>query len=216
VVQQKRGDNMNKNIKNLIGMKFGRLTVLGLSDKKSRKTYWDCICDCGNFKTARSDSLQDGSIKSCGCLKKEQDKLNLNQTTHNLSKTRIYKTWQGMKKRIFNPNDTRFANYGGRGIKICDEWLDFEKFYMWSISNGYSKNLTIDRIDNNGNYEPNNCRWVDMKTQSRNRSSNILITIGNTTKCLIEWCELFNLKYTMVHARYKNNENITLDELFKQ
>ena len=207
---------MNKNIKNLIGMKFGRLTVLGLSDKSSRRTYWDCICDCGKFKTVRSDSLQNGSIKSCGCLKKEQNKINLNRTTHNLSKTRIYKIWQGIKKRTLDTNSINYINYGRRGIELCNELKDFENFYNWSIKNGYSENLTIDRIDINGNYEPSNCRWTDLETQCRNRRSNILIRIGNKTKCLTEWCEIFDLDYNTIHARYSRNENITLDELFKQ
>lgn len=207
---------MNKRIKNLEGMKFGRLTVLGLSDKSNKKAYWDCICECGNTKAVRSDSLQNGTIKSCGCLKKEQDIKNLNRTTHNLSKTRIYKIWQGMKKRVLDTESPSYSNYGGRGIKLCEGWLEFESFYKWAINNGYNTKLTIDRIDNNGDYTPPNCRWVDLQTQSRNRRTNIIIKIGNVSKCLTEWCEIFELDYKKVNARYNRNENITLDELFKQ
>lgn len=206
---------MNKNVKNLIGKKFGKLEVVGLSDKAGNgKTYWDCLCECGGFKAVRSDSLQDGSIKSCGCLKKLQNKINLNRTTHNLSRSKIYKTWAGIKTRVNNPKSNSYMNYGGRGITMCEAWYDFNIFCNWALSNGYSETLTIDRIDNNGNYEPGNCRWVDLKTQCRNRRSNILITIGNSTKTLIEWCELFKLDYKTIHARYTRNEDISLDSLF--
>lgn len=201
---------------NLIGQKFGRLTVIGMDDRCTRKTYWVCQCECGNIKSVRSDGLLSGATKSCGCMKKEADSINLRKGhKHKMSGTRIYGIWQGMKGRVENPNDARYHRYGGRGIKICPEWKsDFQAFYDWAMSNGYDDNLTIDRIDNDGNYEPGNCRWATNKSQSNNRSTNINITIGHATKDLTEWCEIFELDYKTIAARYHRNEFIGIDELF--
>lgn len=209
--------NINR-VNDLTGKKFGRLTVIGLADKKSRKTYWICQCDCGNLKIARSDSLQCGAIKSCGCLKKEQDKVNLTaHHSHKQSGKRIYNIWQGMKARCYNKNNARYHRYGGRGITICEEWKDdFSAFYEWSINNGYSEDLTIDRIDNNKNYSPENCRWSNNEEQCNNRDTNINITIGNATKTLMQWCEIFELDYKTIYARYSRNGFIGIDELFNK
>ena len=213
-------------IKDLTGQKFGRLTVVGLADTNTRKTFWVCQCDCGNFKTVRSDSLQNGRIKSCGCLKLEQDKKNLNstsakkkflQTGAKVGGTRLYGIWVGMKGRCYNEHDARYERYGRRGISVCEEWKEsFEAFHNWAILNGYNDNLTIDRIDNNGNYSPENCRWATQKEQSRNRSTNINITIGNSTRTLTEWCEIFELDSKLVFARYKRNGFIGIDELLNK
>lgn len=209
--------NINR-VNDLTGKKFGRLTAIGLADKKSRKTYWICQCDCGNLKIARSDSLQCGAIKSCGCLKKEQDKVNLTaHHSHKQSGKRIYNIWQGMKARCYNKNNARYHRYGGRGITICEEWKDdFSAFYEWSINNGYSEDLTIDRIDNNKNYSPENCRWSNNEEQCNNRDTNINITIGNATKTLMRWCEIFELNYKTIYARYSRNGFIGIDELFNK
>lgn len=206
----------SKNIKNLIGQKFGRLTVIGIADTNTRKTFWICQCDCGNMKNVRSDSLQSGAIKSCGCLKKEQDSKNLSANhSHKMSGTRIYGIWQGMKGRCYNVHDPRYHRYGARGIIVCEEWNNsFEKFFEWALQNGYSDELTIDRINNDGIYEPQNCRWSNCKEQSNNRSTNIEITIGNSKKTLTEWCEIFQLDYKAVVARYHRNGFISIDDLF--
>lgn len=130
--------------------------------------------------------------------------------------TRLYYIWQGIKKRCYNTNDARYHRYGGRGITVCEEWItDYINFHNWAIENGYSEDKTIDRIDNDGNYEPSNCRWSTNKEQCNNRSSNIKITIGNATKTLTEWCEIFEIDFQVVWGRYHRNENITLDELFR-
>jgi len=201
---------------NLIGKKFGRLSVVGIDDRNTRKTYYYCVCDCGNMKSVRSDGLTSGAVQSCGCLKKEQDRINLTANhKHKMSHTRIYEIWQGMKGRCYNPHDARYGRYGGRGITVCDEWKeDFATFYDWAINNGYSDKLTIDRIDNDKGYSPDNCRWADYETQCRNRSTNIKITIGNATKTLTEWCEIFELDYKVIHARYKRNGFKGIDDLF--
>lgn len=121
---------------------------------------------------------------------------------HGQCATRLYHTWENMKKRCYNKNNNHYKWYGARGIAVCDEWKDdFQAFYDWSKNNGYNNNLTIDRIDNNGNYEPNNCRWVDMKQQQRNRRSNKNITINGETHCLVEWCEIYNMPYDKVKHR---------------
>ena len=120
--------------------------------------------------------------------------------------TRLYNIYYGMKKRCYNKNTANYKNYGARGITICSEWLnDKQSFFAWAINNGYQDNLTIDRIDVNGNYEPNNCRWVDMKQQQRNRTDNHYATINGETHCLKEWCEILNLNYGKVCKRVHYN-----------
>lgn len=205
-------------VHDLTGQKFGLLTVIGLAETETRKTYWVCKCDCGNMKTVRSDSLLCGAIKSCGCIKRKQDEVNLTKNhRHKMSGTRIYSEWQGMKGRCYNKGSARYADWGGRGIKVCEQWRNsFESFYTWAMANGYQDNLTIDRIDNNGNYCPENCRWVGQQEQCRNRRSNINITIGNSTRTLMEWCEIFQVDYTNVNARYHRNKNATIDYLFNR
>lgn len=121
---------------------------------------------------------------------------------HGKTNTRLYNTWQRMKQRCYNPNKQHYEDYGGRGIEVCKEWLhDFQAFYDWSMTHGYDDTLTIDRIDVDGNYEPSNCRWVDMKTQCRNRRNTKYIKYKGETKPLVEWCELFNINYKVTFQR---------------
>lgn len=212
-------------VHDLTGQRFGRLTVIGIHDINTRKTYWVCQCDCGNMKIARSDQLLAGNTRSCGCMKREQDKKNL--VNPNMQKTaeagfkrgqtRLYTIWQNMRKRCNNPHDARYDRYGGRGIKVCDEWdNDYLAFHKWALENGYAEDLTIDRIDNDGNYCPENCRWATNMEQARNKSTNIKITIGNSTRTLTEWCEIFNLDFKNVVSRYNRNGFIGIDELFNR
>lgn len=206
-----------KNVKNdLTGRRFGRLSVIGVDDRGTRKTYFWCECDCGTVKSIRGDGLLSGRIVSCGCKKREQDRINLEANhKHKMSHTRPYEIWQGIKGRCYNKNDARYSRYGGRGITVCEEWReDFSAFYKWALANGYRDDLTIDRIDNNKGYSPDNCRWADQETQSRNRASNVKIRIGNATKTLVEWCEIFDLNYKTVYARYRRNGFIGINELF--
>lgn len=207
---------MRKLVNDLTGKRFGRLTVIGVEDNGKRQTYYACQCDCGNVKVIRADALISGATKSCGCIKKEQDKTNLTANhRHKMSGTRLYNIWSGLKGRCNNPNDPRYDRYGGRGISVCEEWnKSFQSFYDWAISNGYSDDLTIDRIDNDGNYDPTNCKWSTNKEQCNNRSSNINIKIGNATKALTEWCEIFNVDTKRTMARYSRDGFVSIDRLF--
>jgi len=202
----------------LVGKKFNQLTVIELdTNRTKRKTYWLCRCDCGNIKSVRSDSLTGGSIKSCGCLKKEQDKINLGTSTHKLCGTRCYNIWNRMKDRCYNVNAEKYKVYGARGIKICDEWRDdFAKFYEWAMNNGYSDELSIDRIDVNGNYEPNNCRWATSVEQARNKQNTIYYTIQGIKKPFREWCEIYNVDYKKAHSRLRKYGEKEVDKIFYQ
>ena len=152
----------------LTGQKFGRLTVLGRVWRlNATKVYWLCQCDCGKLHVVRGVELTKGVIQSCGCLARELSAKRL--TKHGMYGSRIYVIWDAMKQRCQNPNHIHFDNYGGRGIVVCDEWLQFEPFCEWAMNNGYSDELTIDRINPYGIYEPTNCRWLTLAEQAKNK-----------------------------------------------
>lgn len=189
-----------KSFKDLTGQKFGRLFVIGRANNKSGKPHWLCKCDCGNEVVVEGYNLKTGHTRSCGCLQKETNIKRL--TTHDLSKSRIYRTWRAIKNRCFNKNLKEYKNYGGRGIIVCAEWLnDFQAFYDWSIMNGYTDELTIDRIDNDGNYEPLNCRWTTRKEQANNRRMCRIFTYNGVTKNYKQWCDFLNINYKTFHTR---------------
>lgn len=197
--------------KDLTGQKFGRLIVTKVSRQvqKANRTryYWLCQCDCGNEKEVRTDCLTSGLVQSCGCIKKEQDRINLTKFhRHKMSSTRIYHIWQKMKDRCLNPKVKSYVNYGGRGIKICDEWLVFDNFGNWAVSHGYDDNLQIDRINNNKGYSPDNCRWISVKENCRNRRSNVVVEYQGESVTLIELAEKTNISYGCLHARYSKGD----------
>lgn len=204
----KKGDIMAK-FKDLTGCKFTKLTVIKLARKEKKgnryRYYWQCRCECGNLKEVRTDCLTQGMVQSCGCLKKEQDKINLVKNhKHKLSHTKLWDTYYSMKSRCYNQNDKRYNDYGGRGIKICNEWLQsFDNFVQWAVLNGFKKELQIDRIDNNLDYSPKNCRWVSAKENCRNRRSNILIEYNNKWITLVEFAEILNIPYKTAYNRYR-------------
>lgn len=172
----------------LTGQRFGRLTVIEFVPADGKKSKWKCRCDCGNITIVRRGDLKKGKTTSCGCFRREM-RIKEN-TIHNATNTRIYRIWQGMKQRCFYSDSMYFKHYGGRGITVCNEWKnDFKAFYDWAMSNGYDDTLTIDRIDSNGNYCPENCRWVDMKTQCRNRRSNTMVKYEGEKVSLAEASE---------------------------
>lgn len=152
----------------LKGEKVGRLLVVERSGTIGKHPAWLCKCDCGNVTTVRGDHLRNKLIRSCGCLE-EENRNNGANTKHGGAKTRLYRIWSGMLKRCNNKNCHAYENYGGRGIMVCDAWSDFSTFREWALNNGYSDALSIDRIDNDGNYEPGNCRWTTAKAQANNR-----------------------------------------------
>ena len=161
----------------MIGDKYGRLTVIKdlgcrkrVSTSAHRVQHVQVKCDCGSIKDIALNDLKAGKTKSCGCYNMEQ--IIDRATKHGKSDTRIYSIWKDMRKRCNNKNATNYSNYGGRGIKVCTEWDNFEEFYNWSMDNGYNENLSIDRIDFNGDYEPNNCRWTTSVRQNRNTRKN--------------------------------------------
>lgn len=159
----------------LTGLRFGRLTVISESPtKKWNKVAWVCKCDCGNIThPVTGEALKSGNTKSCGCLHTEELKARL--TKHGKKGSRIYRIWRGVKNRCLNSKAKDYKYYGGRGITVCDEWRDdFSAFAEWALSHGYSESLTIDRIDNDGNYEPLNCRWVNMQTQNKIKSYSVI------------------------------------------
>lgn len=187
----------------LTGQKFGRLEA----QKYLGKSKWLCLCDCGNFCNVCAYSLKSGNTKSCGCYNKEIA-ISTN-TTHSFSKTKLYGVWLGMRRRCHNQNDKKYNLYGGRGITVCPAWRnDFKIFYDWAINNGYAETLTIDRIDVNGNYEPNNCRWVNWKEQARNKRNNHIVEINNQKLTLVEFAEKYHLNYSTVLTNIHRNKNI--------
>ena len=192
----------------LTGKVFGRLTVIKrIENSQGGNARWLCRCSCGNLKEVQGTNLKTKQIQSCGCLRKEISS-NKNKK-HELSKSRLYRIYHHMKDRCYRKTDKRYKRYGGRGIKICNEWLeDFMNFYNWSMANGYQEDLTIDRIDNNGNYEPSNCRWITMKEQCKNYSRNVVLTYKNETHCMKEWSEILNIKYETIKYRIKKGYSI--------
>lgn len=179
--------------KDLTGQKFNKLTVIKyVYTDNYRRAIWLCKCDCGKMIEVRGDMLRNGNTKSCGCL----------VTKHNKSNTRLYHIWTQFKYRCYNKNCRDYLDYGARGIRVCDEWLhDFQAFYDWSMENNYRDDLTIDRIDVDGNYTPDNCRWLTNDEQQRNKRNNINFTYKGETHCLKEWCEILGLKYGRIYKR---------------
>lgn len=193
--------------KNISGQKFGRLTALyRLHNYHKKGVYWLCFCECGNLSEVYSGHLRNGHTKSCGCLNRVPTKGN---TKHGQHGTRLYHIYDSMKARCYNKNNTAYKYYGKRGITICDEWLnDFMTFYNWAMNNGYNDTLTIDRINNDGKYGPNNCRWVDVTSQNNNRRNNVYLTYNGKTQPIKEWAKELNVNVKTLYTRKFKNWNV--------
>lgn len=182
------------------GKRFGKLIAIERVKNVKKKVSWKCLCDCGKETNVLTTNLTSNRIKSCGCLKNQ--KLIERSTKHNQRHTKLYEVWKTMKQRCSNPNHISYHNYGGRGIIVCDEWENnYQAFYEWSIKNGYKEGLSIDRINNDGNYEPSNCRWADRFTQNNNTRQNKPITINGVTKTIHQWANEYNIPVNLVRNR---------------
>lgn len=189
----------------LVGERFGRWYVLGFDHADARgRQYWLCKCDCGAEKVVSGSSLRSGHSTSCGCLKGELSRERV--TKHGMRYDRLYHIWSHMKQRCVNENNPHYSLYGGRGIFICDEWLKFENFRDWALDNGYSPDLTIDRIDNDDSYYPENCRWTDRLTQANNNRQCHYVTYSGITHTVSEWARLLNVNYRTLLTRINRND----------
>lgn len=191
-----------------IGDQFGRWKVVGFAGEHGHNKKWNAQCSCGKFGRVFQSSLLSGCSKSCGCLHREiSRRVCISRTKHGDSRrgkiSRIRSIWGSIRRRCINPKVKAFANYGGRGIKICSEWNDYRVFKDWALRNGYQDGLTIDRINNDGDYEPRNCRWITLKLQSRNKRTTKVISYKGETKSVQEWAECIGISYKNLWARLK-------------
>lgn len=191
----------------LTGQRFGRLTVVECCgrSKDGQKVYL-CRCDCGTEKKVRSGNLRNGNTQSCGCLSAEKtaERSRKRLLVHGGCGTRLYSIWIDMRSRCTWNKAINWHLYGGRGIKVCDEWVNnFTAFRDWAMTNGYSDDLQLDRIDNDGNYEPDNCKWSTRSEQGNNRRTCIYITINGATKSVSEWCEKTGVTRNTAYARIR-------------
>lgn len=180
------------------GEKHGRLTVIEVAESKSNGKYWSCKCDCGNLTKATTNQLRTGHTRSCGCL--HRDRI----TKHGDHKTRLYSIWNGMKLRCSESsrNKSSYKHYAGKGIRVCDEWLEYTSFKKWALANGYEDDLSIERNDNSKGYNPQNCRWIPLSEQPSNTSRNAFIEYGGETLTLSQWSRKLGINTQTLKGRY--------------
>jgi hypothetical protein len=196
----------------LSGQRFGRLTAIEMiGPNRNKQIVWRCVCDCGNETFVTATVLHRGAVRSCGCLRR--DTTRKNKTIHGHRYERLYGIWKNMIKRCHLETDRSYGRYGERGISVCDEWRNsYDNFRDWSYENGYEDDLSIDRMDNDGNYSPNNCRWTDRFTQANNTRRSRPITYDDITHSISEWSRLFgvnrhSLRYRIEHGNMRDFEN---------
>lgn len=186
-------------LNDLVGKRFGYLSVLDFSHTYKGHSYWLCVCECGGHTVVRGSHLKSGNVTSCGCRK--------GNITHYKSGTRLYAIWNNMRERCRNPKTKEYPYYGGRGIKVCDEWLNnFQAFYDWAMVNGYDETAprgqcTIDRIDNDGNYCPENCRWTTAKVQANNTRRTRFIELDGERHSVTEWARRLGINQSTISMR---------------
>lgn len=191
--------------KDLTGQKFGRLTAISSEKgKEGRRFIWTCLCDCGNYTKATTVSLTHGLKQSCGCI--QRNILKKRNSTHGYSNERLYKVWKGMRSRCNNPHHKSYPKYGGRGIGICHEWDNYEAFRKWALNNGYQEDATyskctLDRIDVNKGYSPDNCRWVNEFVQANNTRCNHILEYNGERLTVAQWSRKLGISADVIYAR---------------
>jgi len=196
----------------LTGQKFERLLVVKQNGRtKHGLILWECLCECKNISYVTGYDLKSGHTKSCGCLNNE--KIAHINKTHGESRTRLYGIWSGLHSRCNNAKTKWFKNYGSRGISVSEEWDDFIVFKNWALLNGYTDNLSIERIDNNDDYSPNNCKWATRIEQQNNTRKNIYITYDGETKTIAQWSNALGIDYQALY--YRINSNWSVEKAFR-
>ena len=186
--------------RDLTGQKFGKFTVVKyIGQNSSKRSTWLCRCDCGTEKIMNGHRLTSGDIKSCGCSRKG----NKGRETHGMCGTKIYSLWKSIRARCYKKNFVQYKDYGGRGIKVCNRWQKFENF-LEDMGDTIPKGMSIDRIDNDGDYSPENCRWATRFEQANNKRDNIFITYNGETLTLSQWSRKLNIKYMTLYHRLKS------------
>lgn len=197
----------------MLGKTFGGLTVIAEYAKRDGQCTWICKCECGTItQPIGGYDLRNGRQVSCGC--KKRDGKNSPLYKHGGKGTKLYEVFKTMHRRCEAKTSTRYSYYGNRGISVCPEWSDFAVFREWALSNGYVEGLTLDRIDNNGNYEPSNCRWVTMKEQSNNRRNSVFVEIDGQTLTIAQWSDMTGIPYETIYCRYRRG--LTGKDLIKK
>ena len=199
--------NISKRVKDITGQRFGRLTVLEFEYTLDSAARWLCECDCGALVLVRSNHLQRGRTRSCGCFQKEcitglgRDSATHHDCPRGKSRPPLYNSWANMIQRCTNPRNSSYKWYGARGISICDEWREYSKFREWALNSGWEPGLTIERIDLDKGYEPSNCKWITPQEQHLNMSTNKILTFRGESKPMKTWCEELGMPYYTVRSR---------------
>ena len=190
----------------LVGLKYGRLVVTGLADKKAgRRLHWECSCECGGFIVVRGSELKAGNTVSCGCYNRQAASARL--LTHGFCRFPEYSIWTGLVLRCTDPKIKQYPDYGGRGITVCEEWLSFENFYR-DMGPRPSRQHSLDRKDNNGNYCKDNCRWATMKEQQNNRRSNRILELGGESLTMSQWSDKIGIRPGTILARLSSGWSV--------
>ena len=198
----------------LTGVRFGRLVAIELDDQAIGRSRWVCQCDCGSRKSYVTSNLKRGTTRSCGCLQREL--LAKRSSSHGgyANKDPLYNVWHGIRKRCNCPTSHNYKDYGGRGIKCVDEWNDFATFRDWAVSSGYQNGLSIDRIDVDGDYSPENCRWATNTQQQNNKRNNRRMYYNGEVHTVKEWAGILEIKYQTLYANAKRH-NFDLESTLK-
>lgn len=190
---------MDRTGQDLIGQRFDQLLVVKALGKQGRHYMLECVCDCGKTTIIRKTRLKEQTIIGCGCRRGKW-------TRHCESNTKLYRVWDSMVRRCHSKTHRAYERYGARGIRVCDEWRDYVAFRDWAVSNGYTKGLTIERINNDLGYNANNCCWATRKQQQNNRAVCVYISYQGQTKTLTEWSEKFGITLNATRKFFKNND----------